>query len=108
MPGVARNWDVQSTAPFDLTAPRAMYDLDLWALVPATTMLDYGDGDPVTVPAGVLAGKIAELHARTPRTVVICHVDTGAIRLSDPDARKFPGYEASPSGSADGHRRPAA
>ncbi len=96
IPGEARNWDVQWRAPFDVSTPRAMYDLDLWALVPSTTVIDYGDGDPVTVPAGALAGKIAALHATTPRTIVVCHVDTGAIRLSDPDARKFPGYEASP------------
>lgn len=92
-PGEARNWDVQVAAPYDLTAQRAMYVLDLWALAAATS-LDYGDGDPVAVPAGALAGKIAELHAST--TVVVCRVRTGAIRLGDPDARKFPGFEASP------------
>ena len=95
MPGETKNWDVQLHAPFDLSAARVMYDVDLWALTPATT-IDYGDGDPVTVPAGALAGMIDALHARTPRSVVICHVDTGAIRLGDPDARKFPGFEASP------------
>jgi hypothetical protein len=100
-PGEARNWDVQWKAPFDVSAPRAMYDLDLWALVPAATVIDYGDADPVTVPAGVLAGTIAQLHATTPRTIVICHVDTGAIRLSDPDARKFPGYHPNPPGVPD-------
>lgn len=95
-PGEARNFDIQLTAPFDLTPARAMYVLELWDVVPTATMIDYGDGDPVAVPAGVLAGKIAELHARTPSTIVICHVNTGAIRLTDPDARKFPGFEASP------------
>lgn len=95
MPGQAKNWDVQLHPPYDLSAARTMVDVDLFALTPATT-IDDGDGDPVTVPAGPLAGMIETLHARTPRTIVICHVDTGAIRLGDPDARKFPGYEAAP------------
>lgn len=90
----AKNWDIQLNAPFDLSAPRAMYDLDLWAVVPAATKIDYGDGDPVTVPAGALATAIATLHATTPRTIVICHVETGILDLALPDARKFPGYEA--------------
>ena len=92
--GEAKNWDIQLTAPIDVTTPRTMYDLDLWALVPVPTMLDYGDGDPVTVPAGALAGAIAQLHARTPPTIVICHLETGALDLALPDARKFPGYRA--------------
>lgn len=95
-PGETRDWDMQIRAPFDVSAERSMYVLDLWSLVPSATMLDYGDGAPVTVPAGALAGKIAELHARANRPVVICHVAMGAIRLSDPDAMKFPGYAASP------------
>jgi hypothetical protein len=93
--GEAKNWDIQLTAELaqiDVSAPRTMYDLDLWALVPAPTMIDYGDGDPVAVPAGALAGTLAALHARTPRPMVICHVETGALELSRPDARKFPGY----------------
>lgn len=94
-PGSVKNWDVQLAAPFDVSADRTMYDLDLWAVATATT-IDYGDGDPVTVPAGALAGTIATLHARTPAPVVICHVDTGAVRLTDPDARKFPGFDAAP------------
>lgn len=92
-PGATRNWDIQVGAAVDLATPRAMYVLDLWALVPEETTLDYGDGDPVTVPAGALAGKLAELKARTPAPIVICRVGTGAIRLDDPDARKFPGYD---------------
>lgn len=95
--GEAKNWDIQlSTAAdsIDVSAPRVMYDLDLWALVPAQTTIDYGDGAPVTVPAGRLAGTIEQLHARTPRTVVICHVDTGLLDLTLPDAKKFPGYMA--------------
>jgi len=93
-PGETTNWDIQRSM-FDVTATRAMYDLDLWDLTTATT-IDYGDGVPVTVPAGPLAGKVAELHARTPRPIVVCHIDTGAIALDDPDARKFPGFEAAP------------
>ncbi len=79
--------------PFDVTADRAMYMLDLWAVATATT-IDYGDGSPVTVPAGPLAGKVAELKGRGAK--VICRVGTGAIRLTDPDAAKFPGFAASP------------
>jgi hypothetical protein len=95
-PGDAPNWDIQLAAPFDVSAPRTMYDLDLWSLVPAQTTLDYGDGAPVTVPAGELAGTIAELHARTPPAIVICYVETGVLDLQrpDPDAVKFPGYDA--------------
>lgn len=95
MPGTVKNWDVQLAAPFDVSADRTMYDLDLWAVTPATT-IDYGDGDPVTVPAGPLAAELEQLKARSPRPVLICHVLTGAIRMTDPDARKFPGFEASP------------
>lgn len=99
----AKDWDIQLSgnpslvvdpSKIDVSAPRVMYDLDLWALVPSPTTLDYGDGDPVMVPAGVLAGTIAQLHARTPSTIVICHVETGALELNRPDARKFPGYLA--------------
>ncbi len=92
--GAAKDWDIQLAPPYDVSATRVMYDLDLWAVVPAPTVIDYGDADPVTVPAGALAGKIAELKGRGVK--VICHVDTGAIHLTDPDARKFPGYEANP------------
>ncbi len=89
--GTAKDWDIQLAPPYELTMRSTMYDLDLWAVTPATT-IDYGDGMPVTVPAGALAGKIGELHARGVK--VICHVDTGAIHLTDPDAKKFPGYSA--------------
>jgi hypothetical protein len=95
-PGDARDWDIQLAAPIDLSAPRTMFVIDLWAAVPAATTIDYGDGDPVSVPAGAQAGAIATLHARTPPAVVICRVDTGALELAAPDARKFPGYEANP------------
>jgi hypothetical protein len=95
-PGEARDWDIQLGAPIDLSAPHTMYVIDLWAAVPAATTIDYGDGDPVSVPAGKQAGAIAMLHARTPAAVVICRVDTGGLELAAPDARKFPGYEANP------------
>ena len=101
-PGEARNWDLQVQAPFDLAPARAMVAVDLWALVPQALTLDYGDGDPVAVPAGALAGSIVELHARDPETVVICHVATGAVRDTDPDARKFPAAsQGNTTGSAD-------
>jgi hypothetical protein len=94
MPGEARNWDIQlDPAVFDFSAARDMYVVDLWNVATPTT-LDYGDGSPVTVPAGPQAGKIAEIKARGAK--VICRVGTGAIRLTDPDAMKFPGYEAAP------------
>jgi hypothetical protein len=92
-PGETKNWDIQINAPFDLSANRAMYIVDLWKVATATS-IDYGDGSPVTVPAGPLAGKIGELKGTGAR--VICRIGTGAIRLTDPDARKFPGFEAMP------------
>jgi hypothetical protein len=109
-PGEAADWDIQLAAPFNLSTPRAMYTIDLWDAVPAPTTLDYGTGTPatLTVPAGALAGKIAELHALTPPTIVVCHVGTGAIRLDDPDAVKFPGYVASPASPPNRLTSPAA
>jgi hypothetical protein len=94
--GEASNWDIQLAAPFDVSAERVMYVLSLWDLVPEEIELDYGDGDPVTVPAGVLAGTIADLHGRSPAAIVLCHLDTGALELGRPDAAKFPGFEADP------------
>jgi hypothetical protein len=41
-----------------------------------------------------MAGAIAALHARTPSTIVICHIETGLLDLNLPDAPKFPGYMA--------------
>ncbi|HEX8109790.1 MAG TPA: endo alpha-1,4 polygalactosaminidase [Kofleriaceae bacterium] len=96
-PGDAPNWDIQLAAPFDVSAPRTMYDLDLWSLVPSPTTLDYGDGKPVTVPRGALAGTIAQLHARTPPAIVICYVETGMLDLQRPDAVKFLGYDPDPT-----------
>lgn len=95
-PGDARDWDIQLAAPFDLSAPRTMYTLSLWDVIPTATLLDYGDGAPVPVPAGALATAIAALHATTPRTTVICRVDTGAWEATRPDAAKFPGAAPTP------------
>ena len=89
--GTAKDWDIQLATPYELTMRSTMYDLELWAVTPAKT-IDYGDGMPVQVPAGPLAGKIEELHARDVK--VVCHLETGAIRLTDPDAKKFPGAAA--------------
>jgi len=88
--GEAKNWDIQLSGTIDVSTPRLMYDLDLWSLVPSPTMLHYDDGTSVMVPAGALAGTIAQLHARTPATIVICHVETGALEMGRPDAGKFP------------------
>ncbi|MGE3544795.1 MAG: endo alpha-1,4 polygalactosaminidase [Kofleriaceae bacterium] len=98
-PGDAKNWDIQLAEPFNITEPRVMYTFDLWDVVPAATTIEYGDGDPVAVPPGVLPTAIAELHTRMvdgQPTIVICRVSTGAIDLGDPDARKFPGFEPNP------------
>jgi hypothetical protein len=99
-PGEYPDWDIQlDRTQFDVTTRRGVYVIDLFDAVPAPTMLDYGDGTPVMVPAGVHATAIAALHATTPRTMVVCHVNTGAIRLDrEPDAVKFPGYKPTPPG----------
>jgi len=98
-PGEAKNWDIQLAAPFDLAAQRTMMILSLWDVVPSAQTITYADASTVTVPAGALPTAIADLHAMG--TKVICHVNTGAIRLDDPDAMKFPGYEASPPNRPD-------
>ena len=100
-PNETKNWDIQLNAPFDTAAVRTMYELELFDVVPAPTMIDYGDGDPVTVPAGALAGTIATLHQRTPAAIVVCHVAAAALDLEDPDARKFPGFKAAPPDAPD-------
>lgn len=87
-PGETKNWDIQVNAPFDFSTERAMMIVDLWASVPAATMIDYGDGAPVSVPAGAQASTIATLQAR--QTVIICRVGLGGVRTSDPDYAKFP------------------
>jgi hypothetical protein len=97
--GTVKDWDIQLVDPIDVSATRTMYLLDLWSLVPSAQMLDYGDGMPVTVPIGTNPGTIAELHARGVK--VICHVDTGVLDLTAPDAMKFPGYEAMPPDDPD-------
>jgi hypothetical protein len=91
-----KNWDIQLNEDIDLSAQREMYILDLFDVVPEPIVLDYGGGDTVTVPAGAHASAIATLHALTPPTKVVCRVATGAVDLGDPDASKFPGFEASP------------
>jgi hypothetical protein len=105
--GQAKNWDIQLSGPIDVTAPRVMYDLDLWTLVPSPMMLDYGDGKPIMVPTGTMAGAIAQLHARTPQTIVICHIETGLLELGRPDAPKFLGYNADPTKIPDNPDDPA-
>ncbi|MDB4963907.1 MAG: hypothetical protein JWP01_3906 [Myxococcales bacterium] len=92
-PGETKNWDIQVNPPFDLATARTMYIVDLWDVATPTT-IEYGDMGPVSVPAGPLAGKVTELKAAGAK--VICRVGTGAIRLTDPDARKFAGFEATP------------
>jgi hypothetical protein len=95
MPGEAADWDIQLAAtPFDVSSPRAMYTIDLWDAVPAATKIDYEDGSPVPVPTGAHPDAITKIHALS--AIAVCHVSTGAIRLDDPDATKFPGHKASP------------
>ncbi|MFI0445599.1 endo alpha-1,4 polygalactosaminidase [Actinomadura sp. 6N118] len=91
-PGQVADWDWQIDQPYDLSARRAMYDLDLFDLAPAGSRLRYPDGEVVEVPAGPLAGMVESLHARVPRPVVICYVDTGAYEHYRPDAHRFPGH----------------
>lgn len=89
-PAEYRNWDIQLydvAAAFDLSAPRDMYVLDLFQVVPGPTTLDY-DGTPITFPAGKLPTAIADLHARG--VIVVCRVNVGAMRPTDPDAAQYP------------------
>ncbi len=105
--GQVKNWDIQLTS-VDVSEPRVMYDLDLWSLVPTSTTIDYGDGSaPLTAPAGPLAGVIPQLHARTPSTIVICHVETGLWEASRPDAQQFPGANIDPTQIPDNPDMPA-
>ncbi len=92
-PGEASNWDDQLVAPLDVSTTRQMYTLDLWDVATAGT-IDEGGGVIVTVPAGPLAGKIDTLHGAGAK--VVCHIDAGAIRLTDPDAMRFPGFATPP------------
>lgn len=93
-PGEVKNWDIQLAAPYDFATARAMMVVDLWAVVPSATTITYDDASTVSVPAGVQPAAIATLKAAN--TTVICQVGTGAMKLTDPDAMKFPGYEANP------------
>ncbi|MFF9900684.1 endo alpha-1,4 polygalactosaminidase [Streptomyces longispororuber] len=96
-PGEVTAWDWQISEPYDLSplpGRHQMYDLDLFDLAPEGSELRYADGRTIDVPAGPLAGKIDALHARTPRPVVICYVDTGAYEHYRPDAARFPGHRA--------------
>lgn len=110
-PGEIKDWDIQIKAPYNLV-PRPMVIVNLWDITPAAT-ITYDDASTVAVPAGAQAGTLAALKAGGK---VICHVGTGAISLTDPDAMKFPGYEATPpdrptpvaNGSAIGWSTPAA
>ncbi len=95
-PDSVQHWDIQLAPIFDTETSRTMLVFRLWDLVPAATMIDYGDGAPVAVPKGALAGRIAEMHARRPQPKIVCEVGTGSLDLADPDAKKFPGYKASP------------
>lgn len=91
-PGEAADWDIQLVAPFDVSAARQMYLLDLWQVTPGGT-IDYGGGETVTVPAGPLAGDLSTI---TGTGILVCQITVGAIRLDDPDAMRFPGFEATP------------
>lgn len=103
-PGEHADWDWQITEPYDVSVARSMYDLDLFDLATEGSYLEHPSGVRIDVPAGPLAGTIDELHARTPRAIVICYVDTGAYEHYRPDASAFPGYHADiadiPDGSA--------
>ncbi|MBA3499164.1 MAG: endo alpha-1,4 polygalactosaminidase [Myxococcota bacterium] len=94
-PGEVKNWDLQINAPYSFAETRAMMMVELWDVVPSPRTISYEDGSMITVPPGSQPGAIAQLDAAG--TIVICHVGTGAVDLAtDPDAMKFPGYEASP------------
>jgi hypothetical protein len=99
--GEVENWDLQVAAPYNLSAQRTMYLLDLFALVSNPILMDYASGPPTLVPTGALAGKLETLHAQTPRPFVICAVDTGVLDLSSPDAPRFPGYATNPPDDPD-------
>jgi hypothetical protein len=91
-PAEYRNWDVQlydksGAQPFDITATRDMYVLDLFEVISGPTTLDYA-GTQVTFPAGKLPTAIADLHGRS--TIVVCRVNVGAIRPGDPDFEQYP------------------
>lgn len=107
-PGEVDGWDIQltpnPTAPaFDLAARvggptepvRTAFILNLWDIIPREMTMEYADGN-VVVPAGPIGAEVEVMHARRPRPTLICRVDTGRLQLTDPDASKFPGFEATP------------
>lgn len=91
--GEAKNWDIQ-LASYNLAMPRTMTVVSLWDVVPDARTITYDDNSMVNVPPGGQAGALAMLHGQGGK--VMCHVGTGAIRLDEPDATKFEGYEATP------------
>jgi hypothetical protein len=95
-PGQHSDWDWQIAEPYDVSAERSVYDLDLFDLAPTGSFLEYERGEPIEVPAGPLAGAVEMLHGRTPPAIVICYLDTGAWEDYRPDASRFPGAAASP------------
>lgn len=107
-PGAHADWDWQITEPYDLSAARSMYDLDLFDLATEGSYLETPDGEKLMLEAGPLAGEIAELHARTPAAIVICYVDTGAYEHYRPDAALFPGHHAELADIPDGPDAPEA
>ena len=96
-PGEAADWDIQLAGTLDVSAPRQMYIVDLWDVATGGT-IDYGGGETVTVPMGPLAGDISSITASG---TLVCQVTVGAIKLDDPDAARFPGFEADPPNAPD-------
>lgn len=107
-PGVHADWDWQITEPYELGAARSLYDLDLFDLATEGSYLETPAGEKLMLPAGPLAGKIAELHARTPAAIVVCYVDTGAYEHYRPDAALFPGHHDALADIPDGPVAPEA
>jgi Glycoside-hydrolase family GH114 len=89
-PRAHADWDWQITEPYDVSASRSMYDLDLFDLAVESSYLLAPSGETIAVEAGPLAGTIDELHARG--TIVICYLDSGAYEAYRPDAVLFPGH----------------
>jgi hypothetical protein len=69
-------------------------DPQVVAFAPGGT-ITYADNTTVTVPVGALAGAVASIKGAG--AVLVCRVDSGAIRLTDPDAMKFPGFDGPPN-----------
>lgn len=107
-PGQHADWDWQITEPYDVTAARSMYDLDLFDLATEGSYLEAPDGSQIMIDAGPLAGVIDELHARTPAAIVICYLDSGAYEHYRPDAALFPGHHPDLADIPDGPTAPEA